>query len=64
MQDWYGDYPGGAVTDPRGPSSGADRVIRGGSWNYVARYCRSADRYGYSPGDRSAGLGFRLARTP
>ena len=26
VQDWYGAYPRGLVTDPRGPSSGADRV--------------------------------------
>ena len=25
--DWYGDYPGGAVTDPAGPVSGSKRVI-------------------------------------
>ena len=32
VQDWHGDYPGGAVTDPGGPGSGSARVRRGGSW--------------------------------
>ena len=26
VEDWYGDYPGGSVTDPRGPGSGSLRV--------------------------------------
>ena len=31
-RDWYGAYPGISVTDPVGPSSGSDRVMRGGRW--------------------------------
>ena len=61
--DWYGDYPGGTVTDPSGPGSGSIRVDRGGSWSSIAGGCRSANRYGYSPGYRSNILGFRLLRT-
>ena len=63
-QDWYGNYPSGSVTDPTGPSSGSYRVTRGGSWNYYARYCRSAYRHRYGPGDRYDSLGFRLAFSP
>ena len=63
-QDWNADYPSGNVTDPVGPSSGSFRVIRGGSWNRHARYCRSAFRNSRSPGDRNRYLGFRLARRP
>jgi len=59
--DWYGSY-GGTVTDPTGPGSGSNRVKRGGSWNYVAQNCRSANRYDYTPDDRGNYLGFRLAR--
>jgi formylglycine-generating enzyme required for sulfatase activity len=60
--DWYGDYPSGSVTDPTGPSSGSDRVLRGGSWGSIARGCRSADRYRDDPGIRDGYYGFRLAR--
>ena len=61
-QDRYGDYPGGSVTDPTGPSSGSDRVIRGSGWLNSARHCRSAHRLNYDPGDRYDSIGFRLLR--
>jgi len=62
--DWYGEYPRGVVTDPRGPRPGAYRVYRGGSWYDHARDCRAAYRSRNAPGDRGDDLGFRLARTP
>ena len=61
--DWYGDYPGGTVTDPAGPGSGSVRVIRGASWDRIARVCRSALRIRFPSGLRSVALGFRLLRT-
>ena len=61
--DWYGNYPSGMVTDPRGPSSGSDRVDRGGGWGYSAGGVRSAFRGGDSPGGRIYDIGFRLVRT-
>ena len=63
VEDWHGPYPGGSVTDPRGPVSGSKRVYRGGSWYYGARLCRASIRYDDSPGSRSYYLGFRLLRT-
>ena len=60
--DWYGSYPGGAVTDPAGPGSGSRRVSRGGSWRSSAGFCRSALRGRISPGTRLNSLGFRLLR--
>jgi len=63
-QDWYGEYPAGAVSDPEGPGSGVVRVGRGGSWFIDAWGCRSAARNWYDRGIRSPLLGFRLARTP
>jgi formylglycine-generating enzyme required for sulfatase activity/serine/threonine protein kinase len=62
--DWYGIYPDGEVTNPEGPSSGSDRVLRGGGWSFPAGGCRSAFRYGSGPSDRSFHLGFRLALSP
>jgi formylglycine-generating enzyme required for sulfatase activity len=59
-QDWYGDYPSGSVTDPQGPQSGDDRVLRGGSWLNFARLCRSAYRNWRTPDDRRSANGFRL----
>lgn len=59
-QDWYGDYPSGSVTDPAGPGSGSVLVVRGGSWDFIARDCRSASRGGSSPAYRGTVIGFRL----
>ena len=61
--DWYGDYPSGLVTDPRGPLTGSDRVGRGGGWNSGARDVRTAHRSAtHSPGDSCNNDGFRLVR--
>jgi formylglycine-generating enzyme required for sulfatase activity len=59
--DWYGDYPGGSVTDPSGPRRGYYRTARGGSWRTEARLARSAARSGGSEARRDYTLGFRLA---
>jgi formylglycine-generating enzyme required for sulfatase activity len=59
--DWYGEYPKGPATDPRGPEAGSDRVNRGGGWCFGAVYCRSARRYRLVPSARLSVLGFRVA---
>jgi len=63
-QDWYGDYPRSDQVDPLGPAQGSHRVIRGGSWRYYGRDCRSADRIWFVPVIRLNYLGFRLALVP
>jgi formylglycine-generating enzyme required for sulfatase activity len=62
--DWYGDYPGGSVTDPVGPKSGHFRMARGGSWRMALDIGRSAARAGGSEGRQDYTLGFRLALAP
>jgi uncharacterized repeat protein (TIGR02543 family) len=64
VHDWYGSYTSTAKTNPTGPSSGSDRVVRGGSWDSVAGFCRVSDRGGNAPGNRNDDLGFRLALSP
>ena len=59
-RDWYGAYPGGSVTDPVGPSSGSDRVMRGGCWNTRVYGCRSAFRDNDGPSDRGYNCRFQL----
>ncbi|MFO1417114.1 MAG: formylglycine-generating enzyme family protein [Methylotetracoccus sp.] len=62
--DWYGDYPPGPIDDPTGPSEGARRVLRGGSWFHNARGARSAYRDHDAPSNRVDNDGFRLALGP
>ena len=63
-EDWVADYPVGAVTDPKGPTMGNRRVLRGGSFFDSVSLARSSDRnYAFAPTNRNSFLGFRLART-
>lgn len=48
--------------DPTGAATGGSRVIRGGSWDALARLVRAAFRLGSLPGLRLQVLGLRLAR--
>jgi len=61
--DWYGNYPSGSQTDPRGPGSGTERVLRGGSWDDSASLVRSSNRSRFYPSYWLKGsYGFRLVR--
>jgi formylglycine-generating enzyme required for sulfatase activity len=57
--DWYAAYTGDA-TNPNGAATGANRVIRGGSWGSMAKFCRSAARDSYAPGNSYGNIGFRM----
>jgi formylglycine-generating enzyme required for sulfatase activity len=62
--DWYGEYTKSKSADPTGPEKGSYRVIRGGSWDYNARYCLTGNRDSGDPGYRFNGIGFRLVFVP
>ena len=59
--DWYGPYSSAAQTDPTGPSTGSNRVRRGGGWGSGATDYRVASRFNYSPTYTAGDLGLRLA---
>ena len=62
--DRHGPYPGGTVTDPRGPRSGAKFVLRGAGWASGASSARVSNRLDVGPNDRRNYHGFRVLRTP
>ena len=69
VSEWTGDcWNGGYGNEPSDGSAWEygdceRRVLRGGSWSDEPRLLRSADRSGYSTGNRVSDLGFRVART-
>jgi formylglycine-generating enzyme required for sulfatase activity/serine/threonine protein kinase len=63
VADWYGDYGKDEQENPKGPETGEERVIRGGSWNgSYASWVRPTFRYKDAPDKRSYGIGFRCAK--
>jgi formylglycine-generating enzyme len=61
-QDWYGAYSG-TLTNPTGPETGTNRVIRGGSWYDAVKDIRSANRSNIAPAQKNDNIGFRAARS-
>ncbi len=61
---WRRVYASEAVEDPTGPPTGGGRVVRGGSFRNLARYCRSAFRAYRRPVDRYQNRGFRVVLAP
>lgn len=62
VADWYdaGYYARSPRDNPRGPESGSDRVVRGGSWRNDPDLARAAYRNRGTPDDRYDLRGFRL----
>src|SRR5262249_50014349 len=61
-RDCYADdyYKNSPRNDPKGPATGSERVLRGGSWQNHARLCRSACRDRAGERYRSLNAGFRV----
>jgi formylglycine-generating enzyme required for sulfatase activity len=60
--DWFGPPPTEAQTDPQGPETGKDKVMRGGDWYHDWSYARSAQRSPIYPGLCRRHAGFRVVR--
>ncbi len=59
-KDYYAPYKAGKFKDPIGPTKGIYRVIRGGSWYYVAWMSKITTRDGPYPNRTNYNYGFRL----
>ena len=64
VSDWCADYSRRSQTNPKGPSGGDYRVIRGGGWKSGRLNCRVSDRDFHLPSMRSDDFGFRLVLEP
>ena len=62
VADWFGEYPQSPQADPTGPSTGSQRVIRGGSWGVNSWFLRAAARSSQTTETRNSNIGFRCAR--
>ena len=62
--DWYSGsfYGSGRSDNPKGPSGGKEKVIRGGSWDDYDQPCRVFSRNKKDPGAKDKTIGFRLAK--
>ncbi len=67
VQDWWGKYPSGTVSDPTGATSEWERVTRGGGWRSIGAggtklsgHLRSAYRNSAKPLGQTKDLGFRV----
>jgi formylglycine-generating enzyme required for sulfatase activity len=61
--DWFDNYSGEAATNPQGPTTGAERVFRGGSWgNNQAGDVTAMIRGWRPPASPDDDIGFRCAR--
>lgn len=64
-QDWFTQDPSttGTNRDPRGPETGEERVVRGGSLHSDGWECRAATRGRMLPGLLDDDVGFRVVMT-
>ncbi len=65
VADWYApEYPPASARNPRGPDSGDERTLRGGSYFHARPWMRATARLHDLAGSRRAWRGFRCARDP
>jgi formylglycine-generating enzyme required for sulfatase activity len=63
QDDWHSDYEGAPIDGSAWLNNEEDnngKLLRGGSWNNVPDYCRSASRSNYNLDDYNDFIGFRV----
>jgi formylglycine-generating enzyme required for sulfatase activity len=69
VAEWVADgydaayYAVSPAENPTGPATGAEKVVRGGSWSLDKNWARGAARSHFGPLAQFAGIGFRCALT-
>lgn len=60
--DYHSSYEGAPIDGSawKKDSKNSTKILRGGSWLYFPRYCRSADRNTYGRGNRNYSYGIRV----
>lgn len=63
VADWYGKsyYETSPKDNPKGPETGEDKVLRGGSWYSGSRHLTTSTRYWSPQNTRNSNFGFRCA---
>jgi formylglycine-generating enzyme required for sulfatase activity len=70
VEEWVSDWYSGTyynenannpqlATNPQGPPSGTEKVLRGGSWDTAPLFLRTVHRRSRVPGDPTTSMGFR-----
>ena len=64
VADWYEKkyYERSPTKNPKGPETGEEKGLRGGSWYSGARHLTAATRYWSDPYVRNSNFGFRCAK--
>ena len=60
VSDWHASYSMKELTDPKGPNSGKEKIIRGGSWYFGAENAKSSYRKTHAPDLWGFSIGFRI----
>jgi len=65
VADWFspGYYASSPASDPTGPMTGKERVVRGGSWGTDPQFLRTTNRFSRDPNKGSPNVGFRCVTT-
>ncbi|MFC1582833.1 SUMF1/EgtB/PvdO family nonheme iron enzyme, partial [Planctomycetota bacterium] len=62
--DWYDKdyYSSAPARNPAGPDQGEFRIVRGGSFRFGEKSCRTCERNAEKPGQSAPDIGFRCVR--